>query len=333
MNEAQLKNIIEAALLAAGKTLSVDDILALFDEQEQPGREQIRDAINSLQEEFAGRAIELKQVSSGYRIQVREGFSEWISRLWSERPSRYSRALLETLALIAYRQPITRGEIEDIRGVSVSSSILKTMQERDWIRVLGHRDVPGKPAMYGTTRQFLDYFNIRSLDELPTLDELRDLDQINAELDLGIPGVPEATQAEDGSVNEEEHATAGTEDEEVQTETAASDAESGETATMEAEPDNEAAGSAAEEGEAEDEEMAAVAGMQDEAVRDEAPAAGDESDETAALEQGVDSDAAEAVSAQDHQHEAQAPGGDVTQAQDEAQDQEESAPRAELAGS
>jgi segregation and condensation protein B len=191
MNETQLKNIIEAVLFAAGKAMSVDDILSLFEEKEQPEREQIRNAIKQLQEDFEGRTVELRQIASGYRIQVREGYSEWVSRLWTERPSRYSRALLETLALIAYRQPITRGEIEDIRGVSVSSSTIRTMLEREWIRVLGHRDVPGKPAMYGTTKQFLDYFNLKTLTDLPSLDELRDLDQINEELDLGLPGVPD----------------------------------------------------------------------------------------------------------------------------------------------
>jgi segregation and condensation protein B len=139
---------------------------------------------------------------------VRENLSEWVTRLWAERPSRYSRALLETLALVAYRQPITRGEIEDIRGVSVSSSIMKTLQEREWVKVVGHRDVPGKPAMYGTTRTFLDYFNLKSLDQLPTLAEIRDIDSINAELNLNIPGVPEndadAEQRDEESAAESE---------------------------------------------------------------------------------------------------------------------------------
>ncbi len=192
MNETSLKNILEAALLAAGRPLSVDHCLSLFMDNEQPGRDEIRAAIDALAEDYKERAIELKQVASGYRIQVREDYSEWVSRLWSERPSRYSRALLETIALMAYRQPITRGEIEDIRGVSVSTNIIKTLQEREWIKVVGHRDVPGKPAMYGTTKEFLDYFNLKSLDELPTLAELRDIDRINEELDLEIPGLPTA---------------------------------------------------------------------------------------------------------------------------------------------
>jgi segregation and condensation protein B len=201
MDEQKLKTIIEGALLAAGRPLSIDDLLGLFPEDERPERDEMRAALGVLSDDYEGRGIEVKEVASGFRVQVREGLSPWISRLWVERPSKYSRAFLETLALIAYRQPITRGEIEDIRGVSVSSSIMKTLQERDWIRVVGHRDVPGKPAMYGTTRGFLDYFNLKSLDELPTLAELRDIDSINAELDLGdVPpsGNAETEEDDDG---------------------------------------------------------------------------------------------------------------------------------------
>jgi len=203
MDEQKLKSIIEGALLAAGRPLTIDDLLGLFPEDERPERDEMRAALGVLSDDYEGRGIEVKEVASGFRVQVREGLSPWISRLWVERPSKYSRAFLETLALIAYRQPITRGEIEDIRGVSVSSSIMKTLQERDWIRVVGHRDVPGKPAMYGTTRGFLDYFNLKSLDELPTLAELRDIDSINAELDLGdVPpgGNAEAEEDDDGSM-------------------------------------------------------------------------------------------------------------------------------------
>lgn len=195
MDEQKLKRIIEGALFAAGKTLSINQMLELFLEDECPERDQIKSVLDELEQQYADTALELKQVASGYRFQVREGLSEWVSRLWAERPSRYSRALLETLALVAYRQPITRGEIEDIRGVSVSSSIVKTLQEREWIKVVGHRDVPGKPAMYGTTRTFLDYFNLRSLDELPTLAEIRDIDSINAELNLNVPGLPDSDEA------------------------------------------------------------------------------------------------------------------------------------------
>lgn len=185
MSEVELKNIIEAALLAAGRPLSVDHIVSLFEEGQVPDRDVVRKVLSQLNEDYADRGIEVKRVSSGYRLQVKKELAPWVSRLWEEKPARYTRALLETLALIAYRQPITRGEIEDVRGVSVSSSIIRTLLEREWVKVLGHRDVPGKPAMYGTTREFLDYFNLKSLSELPSLQELRDIDSINAELDLG----------------------------------------------------------------------------------------------------------------------------------------------------
>lgn len=184
MNEQQLRNIVEGALLAAGKSLSFDDLQLLFEESARPDKGALKKAVDALGEDYAQRGIEIKETASGFRIQVRQQYAEWVSRLWEERPTRYSRALLETLALVAYRQPITRAEIEDVRGVSVSTSIIRTLQERDWIRVVGHRDVPGRPAMYGTTRTFLDYFGLKSLDELPTLAELRDIDSINVELDL-----------------------------------------------------------------------------------------------------------------------------------------------------
>jgi len=187
MSESSIKNVVEAVLLAAGKPLTVDQLLSVFEDDEKPERTQIREAIGALQEEYAGRCVELVQVASGWRVQVRKEMEPWVSRLTEEKPARYTRALLETLALVAYRQPITRGEIEDIRGVSVSTSIMKTLQEREWVRIVGHRDVPGHPAMYGTTRQFLDYFNLKGLDDLPTLMELRDIDSINAELELAFP--------------------------------------------------------------------------------------------------------------------------------------------------
>lgn len=183
---SDLKHILEAMLLAAGRPLTLDQLLAMFTEEERPARAHMRKALAALEEDFADRGIEMVQVASGYRIQVRQAMQLWVSRLWEERPARYSRALLETLALIAYRQPITRGEIEEVRGVSVSSSIMKTLQEREWVRVVGHRDVPGHPAMYSTTRQFLDYFGLNSLDELPSLAELRDLSTIGAELELDL---------------------------------------------------------------------------------------------------------------------------------------------------
>ncbi len=194
LNSQQLKNIVEAALFAAGEPLSVDRLLGLFEEDERPEKKVLLEVLQTLQQECEERSIELKEVSSGYRYQARSDVSRWISKLWEERAPRYSRALLETLALVAYRQPITRAEIEDIRGVAVSSSIMKTLQERGWVRIVGHRDVPGKPAMYASTREFLDYFNLQSLDELPTLAELRDIDKINAELDLRFPGEAAAEQ-------------------------------------------------------------------------------------------------------------------------------------------
>jgi segregation and condensation protein B len=184
-DSSTLVQIVEAALLAAGKPLTVAQIGALFEERERPETSDIRAALDEVRERCDGRGYELTEVASGFRFQVRETLSPWVSRLWKERPQRYSRALLETLALIAYRQPITRGEIEEIRGVAVSTNIVKTLHERDWIRVVGHRDVPGRPAMYATTRQFLDYFNLKSLDQLPALADARDVETLNVELGFG----------------------------------------------------------------------------------------------------------------------------------------------------
>lgn len=197
----QTKNIIEAALLSAGQPLSIDRLLSLFLDEHQPSRDELLLALETLAGECANRGVELKEVSSGYRFQAKQDYARWVSRLWEEKPARYSRALLETLALIAYRQPITRGEIEDIRGVTVGTNIMKTLLEREWVKVVGHRDLPGKPAMYATTREFLDYFNLKSLGELPTLAEIRDIDSINAELDLVDPGTP--VKPVDESVEEE----------------------------------------------------------------------------------------------------------------------------------
>jgi len=184
MDQKRLKNIVEGVLLAAGKPLTLDQILSLFDEFEKPDRETVKEAIALLQEDFEDRGIELKKIASGYRLQVRPSLSLWVSRLWEDKPSRYSRAFLETLALVAYRQPITRGEIEAVRGVAVSSNIIRTMIEREWVKVVGHRDVPGKPALYATTKIFLDSFNLNGLSELPTLAEIRSLDDINSEIDF-----------------------------------------------------------------------------------------------------------------------------------------------------
>ena len=194
MEEKQLVNIIEAALLAAGRPLALDELESLFPEDACPERAQLRAALETLAQTCAERGFELREVSSGFRFQVKSDYAPWVSKLWEERPARYSRALLETLALIAYRQPITRAEIEEVRGVSVSSNIVKTLLERGWVRIVGHRDVPGRPALLATTREFLDYFNLKGLNDLPTLAEIRDLDSINAELDLVFPDAEEKVQ-------------------------------------------------------------------------------------------------------------------------------------------
>ena len=192
MEHAQLKNILEAALLASSHPMNAKQLADLFSDEEAITREDIGKALELLADDCAQRGVELVEVASGFRLQIRQNVYPWVARMWAERPSRYSRALLETLALIAYRQPITRGEIEAIRGVVVSSSIIKTLEERDWIRVVGHRDVPGKPALLGTTREFLDYFNLKSLDQLPTLAEVRDMEEINPQLDLDKPRAAQA---------------------------------------------------------------------------------------------------------------------------------------------
>ncbi len=195
MKSSQVKQIIEAALMAADTALNIDRMMQLFElDDQKPTREQIKEEIKTLQDECEGRGIELKRVASGYRYQTRSDVQPWVARLWQEKPPRYSRALLETLSLIVYRQPITRGEIEEVRGVSVSSHIIKTLLEREWIRVLGHKEVPGRPALYGSTKQFLDYFNLKSLNELPSLAELTDLDQMHPELDLPEPEEGEKVQ-------------------------------------------------------------------------------------------------------------------------------------------
>jgi segregation and condensation protein B len=196
MNEHDLKHTIEATLLAAGRPVTVEQLLGLFDERERPTPEQVRAALDLLAADYASRSIELMEVASGWRIQVRPRAAEIVSRLWQERPSRYSRALLETLALIAYRQPITRSEIEEIRGVSISSTIMRTLQERNWIRVVGHREVPGRPELLGTTREFLDYFGLKSLDQLPTLAELKDVETIGVQLELASGEAPSELQSD-----------------------------------------------------------------------------------------------------------------------------------------
>lgn len=199
-----VKRIVEAAIMAAEKPLAKKHIRELFDELEQPEEQLIDDALESLASDCEKRGYELIKVASGYRFQVKQELSKWISRLWKEKAPRYSRALLETLSLIAYKQPITRGEIEDVRGVAVSSQIIKTLLEREWIKVVGHKDVPGRPAIYATTRLFLDYFNLKNLDQLPPLAELRDLHAISQDFNVDMP--PElAAELEEPSAELEEH--------------------------------------------------------------------------------------------------------------------------------
>ena len=197
-----LQRIIEGALLASAKPLTVVQLAELFEEQERPAKDQMMAALEDIQNDCKGRGFELMEVASGFRFQVVQDVAVWVARLWEEKPQKYSRALLETLALIAYRQPITRGDIEDIRGVAVSSNIVKTLLEREWVRVVGHKDVPGRPAMYATTRRFLDYFNLKNLEDLPSLSEIRDLDSMNQELALeGADTIDPELLALAGSVN------------------------------------------------------------------------------------------------------------------------------------
>src|SRR6202046_1255984 len=184
MNHQYVKNVVEAALLAAGRPLTVEELTSVFDERDGSVAEEVKGAIAALAEEYETRGLELLEVASGYRIQIRAAVAPPVARLWQERPAKYSRALLETLALIAYRQPITRGEIEQIRGVAVNPNIIKTLHERNWIRVVGHRDVPGKPELLGTTREFLDYFSLKKLDDLPTLAQLKELEDLRVQLTL-----------------------------------------------------------------------------------------------------------------------------------------------------
>ena len=189
MEQQEIQHFVEAALLAAGRPLSVDQLQALFDGRSMPEKAEIREAIVTLNGNYRERGIEILEVASGYRLQIKSAMADRLQKLWEDRPPRYSRALFETLALVAYRQPITRGEIEEIRGVAVSSNIVRTLLERDWVRVVGHRDVPGRPAMFGTTKGFLDYFGLKRLDDLPQLADLSDWESLRVQLDF--PAVDE----------------------------------------------------------------------------------------------------------------------------------------------
>jgi segregation and condensation protein B len=202
MDTAQLKNIIEAALLAYGQPLGIEQLRDVFDEFERPDAAQVREALAALAVDCQGRPVELVEVASGWRLQVRREHSARLSKLWQERPTRYSRALLETLALIAYRQPITRGEIENVRGVTVNPNIVRTLTERGWVRVLGHREVPGHPELLGTTREFLDYFGLRSLDDLPSLAALKDMDDVGIQLEFDGPVTVQAAPAGQPAAND-----------------------------------------------------------------------------------------------------------------------------------
>jgi segregation and condensation protein B len=200
MNDQYVRNVIEAALLAAGRPLAADELAGLFDERDGSTGPEVQAALAALRAEYETRGIELVEVASGYRIQIRASLAQPVSRLWQERPAKYSRALLETLALVAYRQPITRGEIEQVRGVQVNPNIIKTLLERGWIRVVGHREVPGRPELLGTTREFLDYFGLKKLDDLPALAELKEIEDLRVQLSLPsaetvAPAAPGASAA------------------------------------------------------------------------------------------------------------------------------------------
>jgi segregation and condensation protein B len=207
VEQDKLQNIVEAALLAAQQPLTLPMLAALFEDADGVSHEDIARAIETLGKACDGRGIELTEVASGFRYQVREDVHAWVARLWADRQTKYTRALLETLALIAYRQPITRGEIEQVRGVAVSTNIIRTLEEREWVRIVGYRDVPGKPALFGTTRQFLDYFNLKSLDQLPTLAEIREIADPDPQLALAAAAgtavaAPDAdSDADDGADN------------------------------------------------------------------------------------------------------------------------------------
>jgi segregation and condensation protein B len=205
MEATEIKYFVEAALLAAGRPLNIDQLKSLFDGRTAPEKTEIRQAIATLNEEYEERGIVIAEVASGFRMQIRSTMADRLQKLWEDRPPRYSRALFETLALIAYRQPITRGDIEDIRGVSVSSNIMRQLLERDWVRVVGHREVPGRPAMFGTTKTFLDYFSLKKLDDLPPLADLSDWESLRVQLDL--PDVEDQSDADGEGV-----ADAGTHD-------------------------------------------------------------------------------------------------------------------------
>jgi segregation and condensation protein B len=249
MNDQYVRNVIEAALLAAGRPLASDELVTLFDERDGSNADEVGAAVEALRSDYETRGLELVEVASGYRIQIRASVAQPVSRLWQERPTKYSRALLETLALVAYRQPITRGEIEQIRGVAVNPNIIKTLLERTWIRVVGHRDVPGKPELLGTTRDFLDYFSLQKLDDLPTLAQLKELEDLRVQLSL--PGADPVVAAD--LVSGDSHAaTAGSAGDAVSDDSVADDPAADEAAGDDA---------AADDAAADDDELDAASGQ------------------------------------------------------------------------
>jgi len=209
MSDAYFKNVIEAALLAAGRPVSISELQQVFEEHSRPAAKEMRAHLEQLAADYEGRGVTIKETANGFRFQVRSEFSQEVSRLWPDRPKKYTRALLETLALIAYRQPITRAEIENVRGVAVNPEIVKTLMERNWVRVVGHRDVPGRPELLGTTPEFLDYFSLKSIEDLPPLAELKSLSDLNLQLPLAVEGQPAEGQAQAGQPAEGQAAAEG----------------------------------------------------------------------------------------------------------------------------
>ena len=237
MDQSLINRIVEAALLAASQPLTLAQLHGLFPEEQPAPPGSVEKALEELRDGCAERGVELVEVASGFRFQVKADVHEWVARLWTERKTKYTRATLETLALIAYRQPITRGEIEQVRGVAVSSNIIQALEEREWIRVVGHRDVPGKPALFGTTKQFLDYFGLKSLDQLPPLSELKDIGELEPQLPFDGAPMPAGLQQDDeapadDNADEEENSEAGNSGEET-SETGTDEAEGGNAASDE----------------------------------------------------------------------------------------------------
>ncbi|WP_019529995.1 SMC-Scp complex subunit ScpB [Dasania marina] len=323
----QLQRIVEGALMAAGKPLNVQNLIDLFDVEleELPSKEQIKTALEDIQNDHKGRGFELKEIASGYRFQVIQEVAPWVSRMWDEKPQKYSRALLETLSLIAYRQPITRGDIEDIRGVAVSSHIIKTLLEREWVRIVGHKDVPGRPALFATTRSFLDYFNLKNLDDLPSLAEIRDLDDMNGELSLEGVDTPNM----DTQQSEDDAAAVDPIDQQAQQDaTEGDDGDSTEIEAAELDADTEQASQSADVSEVEQSDPA------DESDIAEAELPSDEvepQEEIAALEQSVEPEAEVELETQQQTATAPQPSNTLNDEDDEQADLEAAAEAALLA--